>query len=533
MSEEKVKCQICKKEFKCITGKHIKQHNLTFEEYVEMFPDAPLRSQQSLLRKKQGAKKANESRKGKPRSKETINKIKETKKQNPATAWNKGIPMSAEQKRKLSETRKRKLANGEIIHWNIGNETPEEVKNKISQTLLSQNRTYSEESKQKRVKTINEKIKKGWIHPSYREECIEKRKKTSREKYGVDNFSQQHLPEDVLERLNDEKWLRYQHIDLKKPITEICRELGLHWKNSNKMILNRLKKFEIEQQYHFSSSFPELEIQTLLTENNVSFIANDRTQISPKELDIFIPDLNIAIEYCGLIWHSDAFLDKNYHKIKFDLCAQKNIRLITIFEDEWLHKKEIVKNKILNILGVSKQQKIFARKCVALEITSEEAASFFSTYHIQGHSRSSVYCGLKYDNEIVAVIGYKKRNNPDEYTLNRFATSCTVVGGFSKIERFFETLYKPKLICTFADKRWSVGQLYTNTGYQHVSDLNPDYSYIDTTTNSRIHKFNYRHHNLKNILDNYDENKSELENTRNNKIYRIFNCGLMKFEKTF
>ena len=64
-----------------------------------------------------------------------------------------------------------------------------------------------------------------------------------------------------------------------------------------------------------------------------------------------MPKLHIAIEYNGLRWHSEEFnKDKNYHLNKLIKCNEKGIRLIQIFEDEWIEKQEIVLKKIKHIL---------------------------------------------------------------------------------------------------------------------------------------------------------------------------------------
>lgn len=161
-----VKCQICGDEMKVISWKHLKKHNLSVQQYKEQFPGSPTSSEQSQIKKKQGAIRANASRVGVPRSDEIKRKIGESKRDNPVSAWNKGIPKTEEQKLQLSISRKAKFATGEMVHWNTGRVTPENTKQKISQTLLSQNRVYTNESKRKRELTLQAKYSKGWIHPS-------------------------------------------------------------------------------------------------------------------------------------------------------------------------------------------------------------------------------------------------------------------------------------------------------------------------------------------------------------------------------
>jgi rubrerythrin len=75
-------------------------------------------------------------------------------------------------------------------------------------------------------------------------------------------------------------------------------------------------------------------------ECDADVVENDRTVIPPHELDIYIPDRRIAIEFDGLFWHSDqAGKPKDYHLRKTEACAKIGIRLVHVFEDEWLSKR--------------------------------------------------------------------------------------------------------------------------------------------------------------------------------------------------
>lgn len=84
-------------------------------------------------------------------------------------------------------------------------------------------------------------------------------------------------------------------------------------------------------------------IQSLTSE---SIIENDRRVINPQELDIYVPNKNLAFEYNGMYWHSDLFKDKDYHQKKFLKCKEKGIRLIQINEYDWMNKQDIVKSII-------------------------------------------------------------------------------------------------------------------------------------------------------------------------------------------
>lgn len=252
---------------------------------------------------------------------------------------------------------------------------------------------------------------------------------------------------------------------------------------------------------------------------------NTRSIISPKELDIFIPSHNIAIEYCGLYWHSNDRVNRNYHKEKYTACKQNGIRLLTIFEDEWLHKKEIVKLKLRSILGVDRSDVVYARKTSIVEVSSCQKKEFLNAHHIQGSGPGSITLGLQHGDSLVAVMTFVSQ--VDAYVLNRYATSARVVGGFTKLLSAFCRMYEWSRIVSFADLRWSTGDLYDSTGFTLDHTLPPDYSYIKGL--HRVHKFNYRRKNLPKVLDSFDPNLSETENCDQNGIKRIFDCGKLRY----
>jgi G:T-mismatch repair DNA endonuclease (very short patch repair protein) len=61
----------------------------------------------------------------------------------------------------------------------------------------------------------------------------------------------------------------------------------------------------------------------ILSLYNKEIIRNDRTVLNGKELDIYLPDYNLAIEFNGLYWHSEDYVGKNYHLNKTIECEKK------------------------------------------------------------------------------------------------------------------------------------------------------------------------------------------------------------------
>ena len=80
-----------------------------------------------------------------------------------------------------------------------------------------------------------------------------------------------------------------------------------------------------------------------------------------------------------------------------------------------------------------------------------------------------------------------------------------------------------------ADKRWSDGNLYRQLGFTHIKDSKPGYFYV--IGQKRENRFKYRKDVL--VKEGFDKNKSEYEIMIGRGIYRIYDCGMMVFERKF
>lgn len=264
---------------------------------------------------------------------------------------------------------------------------------------------------------------------------------------------------------------------------------------------------------------------------NGDIIENDRKLIHPYEIDILLPNINVGIEFCGLVWHGERRKNKKYHLDKLNRCSEKNVRLVTIFEDEWEHKNQIVKDRLKYLINGDKKSYIGARKCYIKEINTPIAKNFIEEYHIQGYSNSSVKLGLFYNNQLLSVMTFskpalskgKKTKGKDIWELSRYCSSENVPGGASKLFSFFIKNYNPKEVYSYSDKRWNNGILYEKIGFSRVNDTEPNYWYSDYKNIKRIYRFKMR----KNKSD--DPNLSEWENRKLQGWDRIWDCGNYKF----
>lgn len=254
---------------------------------------------------------------------------------------------------------------------------------------------------------------------------------------------------------------------------------------------------------------------------------SNKSLINPYELDIVIPALDIAIEYCGLYWHSEAVrLDPGYHIKKMSRCNEKNIRLITVFEDEWTQKSHIVKQRLKNILGVD--HKIYARNCQIAEIDRDTANSFLEEYHIQGSAIAAVNLGCFLRTELVAVMtfGKPRYDKNFQYELIRYCSKGTVVGGAGRLFAQFQRAHSPRSVISYCDMRWGTGHMYSALGFHRVEQvLSPGYAYTDFV--NRYHRSNFTKSRL--ILGGADKNLTEREIMVSKKMFRIWDCGQSKW----
>ena len=268
---------------------------------------------------------------------------------------------------------------------------------------------------------------------------------------------------------------------------------------------------------------------------NTEINSRCRNIIDNKEIDIYIPSLKIGIEYNGLFWHSSARKNKYYHLEKLEQCNKNGIKLIQIFEDEYVNKKDIVISKLKHILNINDNKtKVMARKCIIKEINNTTARNFLEENHIQGFSSSTVYLGAFFNELLIGVMTFKKESkNDDKWELTRFATLnniiCSGMGG--KLFKHFVRKNNPTEVKSFADRRWTTDKnnnLYIKIGFKLEKILKPDYRYMQNSKYVRMHKFNFR----KQILHKkYGLPLTMTETEMCEKIgaYRIYDCGLLKY----
>lgn len=272
-------------------------------------------------------------------------------------------------------------------------------------------------------------------------------------------------------------------------------------------------------------------IERLLKENGIStkVYQDYRKLISPKELDIYLPDYNLAIEFDGVYWHTN--IDSNYHRIKTDECQKKNVKLFHIFENEWIdeNKRNLWKSMIKNSLGLS--EVIYARNCKLVR-NPKGIKNFLKENHMQGFIPSEFNYGLYFNNELISVMTFSKsRFDKDfDFELIRFCNkrNTRVIGAASKLLKYFKVDHKGTIV-SYANKRWSDGNLYKSLGFKYIKDLPPDYFYFSPEWKI-LNRISCQKHKLSKLLgDKFDSNKTEKENMINAGYRIIYDSGNKKY----
>lgn len=276
-------------------------------------------------------------------------------------------------------------------------------------------------------------------------------------------------------------------------------------------------------------SAQELEIRDFLLNNGIEFIQSDKSILGGQELDFYIPGNNIAIEYNGIYWHSENVgRGKKFHISKTKKCENVGINLLHIMSSEWVNpvKKEIWKSIILGKMG--RHDRIFARKCTIVEIDRHTSSKFLDENHLQGNVRSSIRYGLYHNGDLVSVMsfGVPRSNKKYQWEMMRFASKLhiSVIGGASKLFKHFLRNNEGSVV-SYSDKRYSMGNMYSQLGFNHRYDSSPNYSYFMGNGSVLQSRQTFMKHKLSSKLHFFDPNLTEWENMKLNGYNRIWDCG--------
>lgn len=250
---------------------------------------------------------------------------------------------------------------------------------------------------------------------------------------------------------------RYDNVEYngsKRKVCIICPTHGEFWQQPNSHLsghgcpacANSLSKGEKEVFELIKHYYPDAQQRV-------------RDVIPPLELDIYIPSLKLAVEYNGEFWHSVDKKGKNYHLNKRHACEATGVRLISVCETDWKTKQERVERIILNAIGKSSGKTVYARKCAIREVICKDYRAFMNENHIQGYAIATHRYGLYDGDELVACMGFKQLKD-GVWDCVRYATSCRVPGGHSKLFKFMAKALDMEVAQSFVDMDFFTGSSY-------------------------------------------------------------------------
>ena len=268
-------------------------------------------------------------------------------------------------------------------------------------------------------------------------------------------------------------------------------------------------------------SAPHNQIIAFLDSLNVDYEINNRSIIAPKELDIYIPQANLALEINGLYYHSSVFKDKDYHYNKFKAAEDAGIQLLQFWDFEIRDKLPLIQDMLrakLNLLD----KRIYARKCEIVSVDSKTYKDFLVKNHLQGAINSRIKTGLAHEGELVAVSGFTGSH------LDRFASKqgLVVVGGAGKlINNFLKT---NDTLVSFSANRYSNGNVYKTLGFR-LEKVNK-YTLYYTDTLNLYSRNQFQRHKLIEKYGMSDSTAKEIAERHG--FYQIWGAGTKKWVLT-
>lgn len=314
-----------------------------------------------------------------------------------------------------------------------------------------------------------------------------------------------------------------KYINTKTPVAITCKKHGVFFQRPNNHVTgagcptcsNRV-------------SSGELGVYEWLESSGVAVVGRDRVQLDGMEIDIYLPEYRIGVEYCGLYWHGEHHKHSAYHKEKADLARSKGIKLVTIFEDEWLNasSKQKVMFRLLTLLGASKTYA--ARKLTCSRVTWGQAKAFLDLHHMQGAGAPAKVCYGLFDGlelKAVSTWGKSRFDAQAEWEMLRFsgAYSDRIAGGIGKMFKAFVREIDPISVVTYADLRWGSGEGYGKIGFTAQGETAPGYFWCKGV--SRFSRYDFQKHKLAGVLRSFDPLMSETENCHRDGYWRVFDCG--------
>lgn len=334
---------------------------------------------------------------------------------------------------------------------------------------------------------------------------------------------------------------------IKEPVTVTCHTHGDFQQSAEGHLAGRGCRQCWAATY---SSVGEREIGEFIESLGFAVERNTRTALNNRlEVDVFVPVVNLGIEYNGCYWHSDKVeKNKRKHEFKHAAATTHGVRLLTVWDYDWLHRPAITKRHIAHALGVDHGRRVSARACAVTPITTNEANALYEENHIQGACRGGIaHIGLKHDGELVAAMTFSQggarrgMSTEGEWELARFATSAVVRGAASRLFAAFIRDKRPATVWSFSDKQHFDGGIYKTLGFTLDAELAADYRIVHPYTLQTWHKSLWQRKSIQKRLselgsletfDHKTDPRTEHQMQDAARVLRIWDAGKIRWRWT-
>jgi hypothetical protein len=246
------------------------------------------------------------------------------------------------------------------------------------------------------------------------------------------------------------------------------------------------------------------------------------------ELDLYLPDLKLGIEYDGTYWHSARFVSQEKSMQKLEWAEAAGVRLITLQEHLWVNAKDLVKARLSSVLGLN--QRVMGRRCSVQKLDAGSSNDFFMRSHLQGAARASISYGLILNDELIAAMSFGPSRflKSADWELIRFASApgVNVQGGAGRLLKAFRAEHKGSIV-SYADRCWSTGNLYKRLGFRFIRNSKPSYFWVSgqhvftryQTQKGKLEKL------LNEIGEEFHPAFSEEDNMLNARFLKVYDRG--------
>lgn len=264
---------------------------------------------------------------------------------------------------------------------------------------------------------------------------------------------------------------------------------------------------------------------------------HDRTVINPQEIDIYLPDYKFGIECNPTCTHNSTKDDpwggskpSKYHQNKSLKAETNQVQLFHIFGYEWSVNAEILKSMLASKLGMN--SKVYGRQCSVVNLSSDEVKQFLAENHRQGYIPCKINLGLKYNDTVVACMTFGRprkvlTNDGADYELIRFCNlkGLTVVGGASKLFKYFIEKYTPSQVISYSDVARTSGRLYEKLGFTLERITDPNYVWVNLKDDSYMTRYQTQKHKLLEQHPNVNSDHTEVDIMTADGYVQVFDSG--------